>query len=48
MNTVTINDVGIFLNLIIRAYDDYLFIAFVMMIVFNIGIFIKYIVSGTR
>lgn len=48
VEAVTLNEVGTFLNLLIRGFDDYLFMAFVMMIVFNICFFIKYLITGVR
>lgn len=48
IEAVTLNEVGNFLNLLIRGFDDYLYMAFVIMIVFNICIFIKYLITGVR
>ena len=48
IQSVSLNEVGNFLDLIVRGFDDYLYLAFVMMIVFNIAIFLKYLVSGVR
>lgn len=45
---VSLNEMGNFLNLIIRGFDDYIFLAFAMMIFFNVAIFTKYILSGSR
>lgn len=45
---VTLNDLGNFLNNLIRGFDDILFMVFVMMIVFNIGIYLKYLITGVR
>ena len=48
IQAVSLNEVGNFLNSLVRGFDDYLYMAFVMMIVFNIAIFLKYLVSGAR
>lgn len=48
VEAVTLSEVGNFLNLLVRGFDDYIFVAFVLMLSFNIMIFIKYIVSGAR
>lgn len=45
---VSLNELGNFLNLIIHAYDDYVFLTFTLMIVFSIATFMKYLVSGSR
>lgn len=48
IESMSLNELGNFLNMIIHSYDDYLFIAFTLMIVFNIAVFFKFIVSGSR
>jgi hypothetical protein len=48
VESVTLDDLGVFLNVLVRGFDDYIFFAFVLMAVFNIMIFMKYLVSGYR
>lgn len=48
VESVSLSEVGNFLNLLLRGVDDYIILAFVMMITFNIAIFFKYIISGAR
>lgn len=48
IQSVTLDELGTFLNVLIRGFDDYIYFAFVLMIVFNIMVFVKYIISGTR
>lgn len=48
IQSVSLNELGNLLNMIIHSYDDYLFVAFTLMIVFNIAVFFKYILSGAR
>ncbi len=43
---VSLGDIGVFLNNIISAYDDYVFFVFVMMCSFSVMFFIKNIIIG--
>lgn len=48
VQAVSLLELGDFLNLIVSAWDDYLYFAFVLMITFNIVMFIKHLVVGGR
>lgn len=48
IQSATLEEMGNFLNILIRGFDDYMFMAFVMMFVFNIAVFMKYILSGVK
>lgn len=45
---VTLADLGVFLKSLMNGYDSYLFFGFVLMCFFNIAIFTKNILSGSR
>lgn len=48
VEAVSLNELGNFLNLLVNGFDSYIFIAFVMMLTFNIVLFFKYLLSGVR
>ena len=48
VEAVSLGQVGVFLQSLISVYDDYLYFAFVMMIAFAVGGFVKYILTGSR
>jgi hypothetical protein len=48
VESVSLNELGNFLSVLLSAYDSYIYFAFVLMIFFNIAIFTKYLISGTR
>jgi hypothetical protein len=45
---VSLADLGTFLKNLMVGYDDYLFFGFVLMAFFNIAMFTKNILSGSR
>lgn len=48
VQSVTLEDLTSFLVDILNVYDSYIFYTFVLMIFFNLAVFTKYIISGSR
>lgn len=48
VENVSLLEISNFLNSLFRGFDEYIFLAFGMMLFFNIAIFTKYILSGTK
>jgi hypothetical protein len=45
---VTVDDIGIMLNSLVKGFDDYIFFGFVLMCTFSIIMFVKHLLVGGR
>lgn len=48
MVPVTFNDIGLMLNSVVKGFQDYILLGFVMMCTFSIALFVRQLLVGGR